>query len=86
VRGCAVLVTCAEFAARLYWALLASRQIAMRSVDGWQRLAEKPDDKIIDRAPLCDSLMPPEDASANYNTSREGTKLTRSLEKFQFSP
>jgi len=26
----------------LFWALLASGQITMRKVDGWQTLAEKP--------------------------------------------
>jgi hypothetical protein len=33
-----------------FWALLASGQITMRKVDGWQSLAEKPDDQIIDLA------------------------------------
>ena len=32
----------AETAAMLFWALLASHQITMRKVDGWQTLAEKP--------------------------------------------
>src|SRR3978361_2310716 len=32
----------AETAAMLFWALLASGQIVMRKVDGWQTLAEKP--------------------------------------------
>jgi putative transposase len=32
----------AETAAMLYWALLASGQITMRKVDGWQTLAQKP--------------------------------------------
>src|SRR6202044_1747206 len=41
---------CAETAAMLFWALLASGQITMRKVDGWQTLAEKPDDQIIDLA------------------------------------
>src|SRR3984893_1587843 len=40
----------AETAAMLFWALLASGQITMRKVDGWQTLAEKPDDQIIDLA------------------------------------
>ena len=31
-------------------ALLASGQITMRKVDGWQTLAEKPDNQIIDLA------------------------------------
>ena len=32
----------AETAAMLFWALLASGQITMRKVDGWQTMAEKP--------------------------------------------
>jgi transposase-like protein len=44
------VLPCAETAAMLFWALLASGQIAMRKVDGWQSLAEKPDDQIIDLA------------------------------------
>ncbi len=44
------VLPCAETAAMLFWALLASGQIAMRKVDGWQTLAEKPDDQIIDLA------------------------------------
>jgi putative transposase len=34
----------------LFWALLASGQIVMRKVDGWQRLAEKPPNQIINLA------------------------------------
>src|SRR6202521_5849583 len=44
------VLPCAETAALLFWALLASGQITMRKVDGWQTLAEKPDDQIIDLA------------------------------------
>jgi putative transposase len=40
----------AETAAMLFWALLASGQIVMRKVDGWQSLAEPPSAKIIDLA------------------------------------
>ena len=40
----------AETAAMLFWALLASGQITMRKVDGWQSLAEKPSDQIFDLA------------------------------------
>ncbi len=40
----------AETAAMLFWALLASGQITMRKVDGWQSLAERPADPIIDLA------------------------------------
>ena len=45
-----ILLPCAETAAMLFWALLASGQITMRKVDGWQSLAEKPADQIIDLA------------------------------------
>jgi putative transposase len=41
----------ADNAAMLFWALLASGQINMRKVDGWQTLATKPIDQPIDRPP-----------------------------------
>jgi putative transposase len=40
----------AETAAMLFWALLASGQITMRKVDGWQTLNERPSDPTIDLA------------------------------------
>src|ERR1700674_3148948 len=40
----------AETAAMLFWALLASGQINMRKVDGWQSLTQKLGDKPIDLA------------------------------------
>jgi putative transposase len=40
----------AETAAMLFWALLASGQINMRKVDGWQTLATNPIDQSIDLA------------------------------------
>jgi putative transposase len=40
----------ADTAAMLFWALLASGQITMRKVDGWQTLAIKPIDQPIDLA------------------------------------
>jgi putative transposase len=40
----------AETAAMLFWALLASGQVTMRKVDGWQTLAEKPTVQCIDLA------------------------------------
>src|SRR5438093_2624333 len=40
----------ADTAAMLFWALLASGQISMRKVDGWQTLATKPLDQPIDLA------------------------------------
>ena len=41
------VLPCAETAAMLFWALMASGQIIMRKVDGWQSLAEKPDNQIM---------------------------------------
>ena len=40
----------AETAAMLFWALLASGQITMRKVDGWQTLAEPPVAMPVDLA------------------------------------
>ena len=40
----------AKTAAVLFWALLASGQITMRKIDGWQTLAEHPSDQTIDLA------------------------------------
>lgn len=40
----------AETAAMLFWALLASGQITMRKVDGWQTLSQRPSDQMIDLA------------------------------------
>ena len=40
----------AETAAMLFWALLASGQITMRKVDGWQTLSQRPSDRMIDLA------------------------------------
>jgi putative transposase len=40
----------ADTAAMLFWALLASGQVNMRKVDGWQTLATKPIDQPIDLA------------------------------------
>ena len=40
----------ADTAAMLFWALLASGQISMRKVDGWQTLTTKPIDQPIDLA------------------------------------
>jgi putative transposase len=42
------VLPCAETAAMLFWALLASGQITMRKVDGWVSLGEMPSDQIID--------------------------------------
>jgi hypothetical protein len=34
----------------LFWALMASGQIIMRKIDGWQTLATKPVDQQVDLA------------------------------------
>jgi putative transposase len=44
------VLPCAEAAAMLFWALLASGQITMREVDGWQTLSEKPANQTVDLA------------------------------------
>jgi transposase-like protein len=44
------VLPCAETAAMLFWALLASGQITMRKIDGWQTLPEAPSDQMIDLA------------------------------------
>jgi len=44
------VLPCAETAAMLFWALLASGQITMRKVDGWESLAEKPSHQLVDLA------------------------------------
>jgi hypothetical protein len=49
-RTHATVLSSAESAALLFWALLASGQITMRKVDSWQSLAEKPSDQIFDLA------------------------------------
>lgn len=68
------VLSCAETAAMLFWALLAPGQITMRKVDGRQTLADKPSGPIIDLAARSDNLMPLEDNSANLNTIRDGTR------------
>ena len=40
----------AETATMLFWALLASGQISMRKVDGWQSLGQPPAKSMIDLA------------------------------------
>jgi hypothetical protein len=49
-RVCALATSSADTAAIFFWALLASGQINMRKVDGWQSLATKPIDQPIDLA------------------------------------
>jgi putative transposase len=44
------VLPCADTAAMLFWALLASGQINMRKVDGWQMLATQPIAQPIDLA------------------------------------
>jgi hypothetical protein len=64
----------ADTAALLFWALLASGQINMRKVDGWQTLAAtQQGDQPIDLAAWLGTLEMPEIASTNSNTIRDGT-------------
>lgn len=44
------VLPCAETVCMLFWALLASGQITLRKVDGWQTLNEKPRELELDRA------------------------------------
>jgi transposase-like protein len=44
----------ADTAAMLFWALLASGQINMRKVDGWQTLTTKPVDRVLGLDPRID--------------------------------
>ena len=44
------MVPCADTACMLFWALLASGQIALRKVDGWQTLHVAPAKQQLDRA------------------------------------
>ena len=44
------MLPCAETACMLFWALLASGQITMRKVDGWQTLHVPPSDQPLDLA------------------------------------
>src|SRR5690349_5649428 len=42
------LLPSAETAAMLFWALVASGQVVLRKVDGWQTIAEAPNNNSID--------------------------------------
>ena len=50
VAGTNIVIEITTLIAMLFWALLASGQINMRKVDGWQTLATKPIDQPIDLA------------------------------------
>jgi hypothetical protein len=49
-RSWETLMPSADTAAMLFWALLASGQVIMRKVHGWQTLAAVPADPVIDLA------------------------------------
>src|SRR5207302_2781559 len=65
----------AETAAMLFWALLASGQISMRKVDGWQTLATKPIDQPIDLETILSYY--PENAPSKFqpNSGRYPSKI-----------
>jgi hypothetical protein len=67
----------AETAAMLFWALLASGQINMRKVDGWQTLSAKLIDQPIDLAAQNDIFMLPEMRHAEFQplSGRHGTRM-----------
>jgi putative transposase len=44
------LLPCADTACMLFWALLASGQVTLRKVDGWQTLSSAPDTPVLDLA------------------------------------
>jgi putative transposase len=44
------VLPCAETAAMLFWALLASGQIVMRKIDGWKTLSQKSSTQLVDLA------------------------------------
>jgi hypothetical protein len=48
----------------LFWALLASGQISMRKVDGWQSLGQPPAKSMVDLAACRDTVIAPETATA----------------------
>jgi len=62
----------AETAAMLFWALLASGQITMRKVDGWESLDTGSTDQIIDLAARCASGVTPEIAPKAIPRGRKG--------------
>ena len=48
-----------ETAATLFWASLASGQIAVRKIDRRKGLAERPDDRVVDLAARSNAFTPP---------------------------
>ena len=50
----------------LFWALMASGQIAMRKVDGWRSPAERHSDQTIDLAASSSNLVPTEITPNNF--------------------
>ena len=66
----------AETAAMLFWALLASGQIIMRKVDGWQTLPEKLIPQCIDLAAWPISHCIGDVATPNFHTIRDGTPVS----------
>jgi putative transposase len=73
-------------AAMLFWALLASGQINMRKVDGWQTLATNLSGQPIDPAARNDSLMLPEIAPPNSNRVPDGTNAFPHIVRYDAAP
>ena len=62
------VLSSAETAAMLFWALLASGQITMRKVDGWRSLGRPLGANAIDLAAWADTVATPE-ASHRFPTA-----------------
>jgi hypothetical protein len=82
----------ADTAAMLFWALLASGQINMRKVDGWQTLATKPVDQPIDLAaetiPSCSRKNAPSEfqpLSGRHHRGHRGSGVGRQRRAFGFA-
>ena len=76
------LLPCAETAAMLFWALLASGETTMRRVDGWQTLDRSPTDLDLAAStrPPCRSgaapcQFPPRSRHDHCNLARKVTNL-----------
>ena len=77
----------ADTAAMLFWALLASGQINMRKVDGWQTLTVKPSNQPIDLAARNDTFMFPENVPRPIpTTSRTAPTGLSSGDTSDFDP
>jgi hypothetical protein len=52
----------------MFWALLASGQIVMRKLDGWQTLSQKQSDRLVDVAARSDNVITREIAPNKFQS------------------